>query len=73
MPPDSDGDGWRDPVDNCPDLANPEQIDSNGDFVGNLCQNVPEPGFGASLMIGTLGLCAARARTRRRAARPAAR
>jgi hypothetical protein len=35
--PDSDGDGVRDPDDNCPDVANPGQQDSDGDGKGDLC------------------------------------
>ncbi|MEM9057681.1 MAG: DUF4215 domain-containing protein, partial [Pseudomonadota bacterium] len=35
--PDSDGDGIADAVDNCTLVANPLQIDSNGDGIGNVC------------------------------------
>ncbi len=34
---DTDGDGVDDTVDNCSALANPNQIDSNGDGFGNAC------------------------------------
>ena len=34
---DSDGDGINDDVDNCIDDANPLQVDSNGDDIGNVC------------------------------------
>ncbi|MEL7451555.1 MAG: choice-of-anchor J domain-containing protein [Pseudomonadota bacterium] len=34
---DSDGDGVNDDVDNCINDANPLQIDSNGDNIGNVC------------------------------------
>jgi hypothetical protein len=34
---DTDGDGVIDPFDNCIDLANPAQVDSDGDDYGNLC------------------------------------
>ena len=34
---DSDGDGVADDVDNCTEVANADQIDSNGDGFGNLC------------------------------------
>ncbi len=35
--PDSDGDGILDPDDNCPDVFNPGQRDSNGDGIGDAC------------------------------------
>ncbi len=35
--PDTDGDGVRDGTDNCTLVANPTQIDSNGDGYGNIC------------------------------------
>ncbi|NNF15353.1 MAG: hypothetical protein HKN70_01335 [Gammaproteobacteria bacterium] len=34
---DSDGDGVSDNIDNCTDVANPDQRDTNGDGFGNLC------------------------------------
>ncbi|MFK8016790.1 MAG: thrombospondin type 3 repeat-containing protein [Gammaproteobacteria bacterium] len=34
---DTDGDGVDDSVDNCSTVANPDQIDSNGDGFGNRC------------------------------------
>jgi hypothetical protein len=34
---DSDGDGIDDDVDNCPDVANPDQVDSDGDGMGDAC------------------------------------
>ena len=37
--PDSDGDGARDCMDNCPDTYNPEQLDSDGDGVGDICED----------------------------------
>ena len=40
-PPDSDGDGIEDAVDNCPTTANPEQEDEDGDGVGDSCDNCP--------------------------------
>ena len=36
--PDSDGDGITDPSDNCPDVSNPGQADSDGDGVGDACE-----------------------------------
>ena len=38
---DSDGDGVRDPLDNCPTTANPDQADTDGDGVGDVCDNAP--------------------------------
>lgn len=35
--PDTDGDGWDDCVDNCPDVYNPDQADRDGDGVGDAC------------------------------------
>jgi hypothetical protein len=34
---DMDGDGICDPGDNCPGVANPDQLDGDGDRVGNAC------------------------------------
>lgn len=34
---DSDGDGYDDNSDNCTMVANPSQLDSDGDFNGNMC------------------------------------
>ena len=34
---DQDGDGISDANDNCTFIANPQQFDSNGDSIGNLC------------------------------------
>lgn len=36
---DSDGDGFADGADNCPAVANANQLDSNGDGVGNQCSS----------------------------------
>ncbi len=41
-PPDSDGDGSRDPYDNCPDVANPRQEDLDADGEGDLCDQVDD-------------------------------
>jgi len=36
---DQDGDGMCDLLDNCPQTANPNQNDSDGDFIGNACDS----------------------------------
>ena len=38
---DSDGDGVRDPLDNCPTVANASQADADGDGIGDPCDNAP--------------------------------
>ena len=38
---DSDGDGVRDPLDNCPTVANASQADADGDGIGDVCDNAP--------------------------------
>ncbi|MBI5228120.1 thrombospondin type 3 repeat-containing protein [Candidatus Micrarchaeota archaeon] len=35
--PDNDSDGIVDAIDNCPNISNPDQKDSNSDFVGDAC------------------------------------
>ena len=42
-PPDADGDGVADAVDNCPAVANPGQADSDGDGVGDACDTPDAP------------------------------
>ncbi|HVP11330.1 MAG TPA: choice-of-anchor tandem repeat NxxGxxAF-containing protein [Phycisphaerae bacterium] len=39
--PDRDGDGINDYVDNCPDIANPDQLDTDGDGRGDVCDGCP--------------------------------
>ena len=36
--PDRDGDGVPDDLDNCPDITNPDQIDTDGDGTGDACE-----------------------------------
>lgn len=36
--PDTDGDGILDDVDNCLDVSNPDQLDTDGDGIGDACQ-----------------------------------
>ncbi len=38
-PPDADGDGVLDDVDNCPKVANKDQADSDKDSLGDVCDN----------------------------------
>ncbi len=43
QPVDSDGDGVSDDQDNCPEVANPTQLDSDADGSGNACDLTPYP------------------------------
>lgn len=38
-PPDTDGDDIPDSTDNCPNVSNPDQLDSNGNGAGDACEN----------------------------------
>ncbi len=44
-PSDSDGDGVFDSADNCTEIANPDQLDTDGDAIGNVCDQdiAPDP------------------------------
>ncbi len=39
---DSDGDGFCDVYDNCPEIYNPDQENSDSDSLGNACDNCPD-------------------------------
>ena len=41
LPRDDDGDGRVDQVDNCPDVANPDQADDDRDGIGDACDPTP--------------------------------
>ncbi|MFT7579638.1 MAG: outer membrane protein OmpA-like peptidoglycan-associated protein, partial [Myxococcota bacterium] len=51
VPADADGDGVGDDVDNCPDMANPDQADGDDDGVGDACRDL------SSTLLGTGGAC----------------
>jgi hypothetical protein len=42
---DTDGDGVLDEIDNCLNIANPDQLDANNDGIGDLCDATLEPLF----------------------------
>ena len=42
---DSDGDGEPDDVDNCPYIYNPNQIDNNGNGIGDMCEIIEQAKF----------------------------
>ncbi len=50
-PPDTDGDGARDPYDNCVELANPRQADLDADGVGDLCDDFDDRDRGGNCPI----------------------
>jgi probable HAF family extracellular repeat protein len=41
-PQDADGDGIANPLDNCPDTTNPDQLDVDADGVGNACNDADD-------------------------------
>ncbi|GIU46177.1 hypothetical protein TUM4438_21340 [Shewanella sairae] len=40
--PDSDNDGISDDLDNCPNMANSDQLDNDADEIGNICDSTPD-------------------------------
>lgn len=55
---DDDGDGVIESQDNCPDVANADQADEDGDGVGDACEPPPPTGTAPTVtpnIIGTLG------------------
>ena len=43
LPPDADADGVGDDVDNCGDVPNPDQADTDMNGVGDACDEAPQP------------------------------
>ena len=54
LEPDADNDGVRDPIDNCPTMANPTQADADGTAVGDGCPVDGTPKPPARLTLGQL-------------------
>ena len=42
---DSDSDGYYDLIDNCPLISNSNQVDSNGDGIGDICSDIDNDGI----------------------------
>ena len=41
VPPDTDSDGYPDNIDNCPSNCNMQQLDADGDGIGDVCDSTP--------------------------------
>ena len=44
--PDTDSDGILDNVDNCPNICNTQQLDADGDLIGDVCDDPNNDGCG---------------------------
>jgi len=53
---DTDGDGAPDFIDNCP-LPNPDQLDCDGNGIGDICDIDMDPGLDVAPMDGVIDLC----------------
>jgi len=66
---DTDNDGIPDSQDNCPTVSNPDQLDYNGNGVGDVCESTNIPEFPsaflpATMIIGLMGTVLLIQRTR---------
>jgi PKD repeat protein len=55
VPSDTDGDGVRDALDNCPGASNPDQADGDGDGIGDACDNRAPAAVPGGPYVGTEG------------------
>jgi len=55
-PPDSDGDGVPDAIDNCPNVANANQLDMDSDGTGDLCDIINIITSSTTLSVSTISL-----------------